>query len=44
MMEREHNDVIEAIKNERAISDATEAKLKEAIAAFKSSHTELYTG
>ena len=42
-MEREQNAVIEAIKNERAISDESEVKLKEAIHAFKATHPELYT-
>ena len=42
-MEREQNAVIEAIKNERAISDESEVKLKEAIHAFKAAHPELYT-
>jgi F-type H+-transporting ATPase subunit alpha len=44
MLEREKPEVIEAIKTERAISDDTEAKLKEAITAFKSSYSDLYTG
>ncbi len=43
MLEREQPEVIEAIKNERAISDDTEAKLKAAIQSFKISHPDLYT-
>lgn len=35
-------DVLDAMKNERAISDATEAKLKETLATFKATHAELF--
>lgn len=41
-MEREVKEVVESIKNERAISEESEAKLKEAIASFKSTHPEIY--
>ncbi len=34
--------VLDAIKNERAISEETEIKLKEALATFKTTHAELF--
>ncbi len=42
-MEREMSAVVSAIMNERALSEDTETKLKEAMASFKQAHPELYT-
>jgi F-type H+-transporting ATPase subunit alpha len=42
-MEREMSMVVSAIQNERALSDDTESKLKEAMQSFKQSHPDLYT-
>lgn len=42
-MEREMGDVVKAIATERALSEGTEARLKEAIVAFKSAHKDLYS-
>ncbi|MEK7460128.1 MAG: F0F1 ATP synthase subunit alpha [Patescibacteria group bacterium] len=36
------SDIFDAIRNERAISEATEAKLKDALATFRSAHPEFY--
>ncbi len=41
-MEREMGAVVNAIATERALSDDTEAKLKEAITTFKATNTDLY--
>jgi F-type H+/Na+-transporting ATPase subunit alpha len=43
LMEREMKSTVDALAKERALSDDIEAKLKEAIASFKSTNTELYT-
>ncbi len=34
--------ILDTMKNERAISDATESKLKDALATFKTTHAELF--
>lgn len=43
LMEREHKDTVSALASERALSDQIEATLKDALASFKSTNTELYT-
>ncbi|MBL7045576.1 MAG: F0F1 ATP synthase subunit alpha [Parcubacteria group bacterium] len=37
----QHDDIYESIKGDRAISEATESKLKDAIKSFKDTHKEL---
>lgn len=41
-VDREHKEVITAIRTEKAISETTEAKLKEALEAFKIAHSEFF--
>lgn len=43
MIERDRKSIYEALENERAISDETEAALMKAIEDFKESHKTLYT-
>ncbi len=41
-VDREHKEVLTAIKNEKAISETTEGKLKEALEGFKVAHSEYF--
>lgn len=43
-IEREHLDLFSTIDNEKVISDQTDEKLKEVLAAFKESHPDLLEG
>lgn len=43
-VDREHKDILTAIQGEKAISEGTETKLKEALEGFKVAHSEFFKG